>query len=148
MHEWPILVISSGARDLAFSATCEEKISRLGLEMTIATQSQRERELLGRQSTRSSQSPHFLPSPFLGRGKGEGPFLGSAGERKIQESLRRKSFLFRKSKISSDRAADHGWIRRVTAGGGLISLTKGIGSSSIFTGSILTAELPVRPSIQ
>src|SRR5919106_167333 len=39
MHEWPILVISSGARDLAFSATCEEKISRLWLEMTIATQS-------------------------------------------------------------------------------------------------------------
>jgi hypothetical protein len=39
MHEWPILVISSGARDLAFLATCEEKISRLGLEMTIATQS-------------------------------------------------------------------------------------------------------------
>jgi hypothetical protein len=38
IHEWPILVISSGARDLAFSATCEEKISRLGLEMTIATQ--------------------------------------------------------------------------------------------------------------
>jgi hypothetical protein len=36
MHEWPILVISSGARDLAFSATREEKISRLGLEMTIA----------------------------------------------------------------------------------------------------------------
>jgi hypothetical protein len=39
MHESPIVVISSGARDLAFSATCEEKISRLGLEMTIATQS-------------------------------------------------------------------------------------------------------------
>ena len=39
MHEGPMLVISSGARDLAFSATCEEKISRLGLEMTIATQS-------------------------------------------------------------------------------------------------------------
>jgi hypothetical protein len=39
MHEWPILVISSGARDLAFSATCKEKISRLRLEMTIATQS-------------------------------------------------------------------------------------------------------------
>jgi hypothetical protein len=39
MHEWPILVISSGARDLAFSATCEEKISRLGLEMTFATHS-------------------------------------------------------------------------------------------------------------
>jgi hypothetical protein len=39
MHEWPILVISSGARDLAFSATCEEKVSRVGLEMTIATQS-------------------------------------------------------------------------------------------------------------
>jgi hypothetical protein len=38
MHQWPILVISSGARDLAFSATCEEKISRLWLEMTIATQ--------------------------------------------------------------------------------------------------------------
>jgi hypothetical protein len=35
----PILVISSGARDLAFSATCEEKISRLGLEMTFATHS-------------------------------------------------------------------------------------------------------------
>jgi len=43
MHELPILVISSGARDLAFSATCEEKISRLGLEMTIATQSPRGR---------------------------------------------------------------------------------------------------------
>jgi very-short-patch-repair endonuclease len=42
MHELPILVISSGARDLAFSATCDEKISRLGLEMTIATQSQGE----------------------------------------------------------------------------------------------------------
>lgn len=39
MHGWPILVISSGARDLAFSATCEEKISRLWLEMTIATKS-------------------------------------------------------------------------------------------------------------
>jgi hypothetical protein len=39
MHEWPILVISSGARDLEFSATCKEKISRLRLEMTIATQS-------------------------------------------------------------------------------------------------------------
>jgi hypothetical protein len=34
-----MLVISSGARDLAFSVTCEEKISRLLLEMTIATQS-------------------------------------------------------------------------------------------------------------
>jgi hypothetical protein len=41
MHEYHILVISSGARDLAFSATCEEKISRLWLEMTIATQSRR-----------------------------------------------------------------------------------------------------------
>jgi hypothetical protein len=41
MHERPILVISSGARDLAFSATCEEKISRLRLEMTIVTQSGR-----------------------------------------------------------------------------------------------------------
>jgi hypothetical protein len=39
MHEWPILVISSGAKDLAFSPTCEEKISRLGLETIIATQS-------------------------------------------------------------------------------------------------------------
>jgi hypothetical protein len=39
----PILVISSGARDLASSATCEEKISRLWLEMTIATQSPRGR---------------------------------------------------------------------------------------------------------
>ena len=39
MHEWPILVISSKARDLAFSATCEEKISRLWLETTIATHS-------------------------------------------------------------------------------------------------------------
>ena len=33
-HEPPILVISSGARDLAFSVPCEEKISRLQLEMT------------------------------------------------------------------------------------------------------------------
>jgi hypothetical protein len=33
MHERPILVISSAARDLAFSAICEEKISRLWLEM-------------------------------------------------------------------------------------------------------------------
>jgi hypothetical protein len=36
MHEWPTLVISSEARDLAFSTTCPEKISRPGLEMTIA----------------------------------------------------------------------------------------------------------------
>ena len=39
MHEGSILVMSSGERDLAFSATCEEKISRLWLEMTIATHS-------------------------------------------------------------------------------------------------------------
>jgi hypothetical protein len=44
MHEEPILVISSGARDLASSATCEEKISCLWLEMTTATQSQRGKE--------------------------------------------------------------------------------------------------------
>jgi hypothetical protein len=51
-----------------------------------------------------------------------------------------KIFLFLKT--------GHGSTRRVRAGGGLISLTNGIGSSSIFTGSILTAGLPVRPSIQ
>jgi len=33
------LVISNEVRDLAFSATYEEKISRLRLEMTIPTQS-------------------------------------------------------------------------------------------------------------
>jgi hypothetical protein len=35
------IVIPSVARDLAFSATYEEKISRLRLEMTIATRSPR-----------------------------------------------------------------------------------------------------------
>jgi hypothetical protein len=66
MHEWPIFVISSGARDLAFSATCEEKISRLGLEMTIATQSPREEQTWSNQSSlalgisdRRLQIPYF-----------------------------------------------------------------------------------------
>jgi hypothetical protein len=40
MRNWPIFVIPSAARDLVFSATYEEKISRFRLEMTIATQSQ------------------------------------------------------------------------------------------------------------
>jgi hypothetical protein len=44
MHEWLNVVISSRARDLAFSATFEDKISRLRLEMTIATQSLRVEE--------------------------------------------------------------------------------------------------------
>ena len=35
MHEWSILVISSGARDLAFFSYMRRKISRPGLEMTI-----------------------------------------------------------------------------------------------------------------
>lgn len=39
MHDGSLLVISSGARDLAFLAACEKKISRLWLEMTTATQS-------------------------------------------------------------------------------------------------------------
>jgi hypothetical protein len=43
IHELPTLVISSGARDLAFLATDKEKISRLRVEMTIATQSLRVR---------------------------------------------------------------------------------------------------------
>jgi hypothetical protein len=30
MHEWPILVISSGARDLAFSATAKKRFLALG----------------------------------------------------------------------------------------------------------------------
>jgi hypothetical protein len=51
LHESPILVISSGARDLAFSATCEEKISRLWLEMTIATQSLSEEQTWSSEGT-------------------------------------------------------------------------------------------------
>jgi hypothetical protein len=30
MHEWPILVISSGARDLAFSPICEKRFLAFG----------------------------------------------------------------------------------------------------------------------
>jgi hypothetical protein len=47
MHEWPILVISSGARDLAFSATCEEKISRLARNHSCDTVSLRGRKESG-----------------------------------------------------------------------------------------------------
>ena len=39
MRKCPTSVIPSAARDLAFSATYEEEISRLHLEMTVATQS-------------------------------------------------------------------------------------------------------------
>jgi hypothetical protein len=42
-EEVAAIPVISGARDLAFSATCEEKISRLGLEMTIATQSRNQK---------------------------------------------------------------------------------------------------------
>ena len=40
MHKGLNLVISNEVRDLAFSATYEEKISRLRLEMTIPAQSE------------------------------------------------------------------------------------------------------------
>ena len=39
MRKCPTSVIPSAARDLVFSATYEEEISRLHLEMTVATQS-------------------------------------------------------------------------------------------------------------
>jgi len=39
MHESLNLVISNEVRDLAFPATYQKRISRLRLEMTIATQS-------------------------------------------------------------------------------------------------------------
>ena len=39
MRKCPTFVIPSAARDLVFSATYEEEISRLHLEMTVATQS-------------------------------------------------------------------------------------------------------------
>ncbi len=39
MRKCPTSVIPSVARDLVFSATYEEEISRLHLEMTVATQS-------------------------------------------------------------------------------------------------------------
>ena len=39
MRKRPTSVIPSAARDLVFSATYEEEISRLHLEMTVATQS-------------------------------------------------------------------------------------------------------------
>jgi hypothetical protein len=41
MRKRPTSVIPSAARDLVFSATYEEEISRLHLEMTVATQSVR-----------------------------------------------------------------------------------------------------------
>ena len=41
MRKCPTSVIPSAARDLVFSATYEEEISRLHLEMTVATQSVR-----------------------------------------------------------------------------------------------------------
>jgi hypothetical protein len=41
MRKCPTFVIPSAARDLVFSATYEEEISRLHLEMTVATQSGR-----------------------------------------------------------------------------------------------------------
>ena len=39
MRKCPTFVIPSAARDLVFSAAYEEEISRLHLEMTVATQS-------------------------------------------------------------------------------------------------------------
>jgi hypothetical protein len=39
MRKCPTIVIPSAARDLVFSATHEEEISRLYLEMTVVTQS-------------------------------------------------------------------------------------------------------------
>ena len=44
MHESLNLVISNEVRDLAFPATYEKRISRLRLEMTIATQSPTEED--------------------------------------------------------------------------------------------------------
>ena len=41
MRKCPTFVIPSAARDLVFSATYEEEISRFHLEMTVATQSQK-----------------------------------------------------------------------------------------------------------
>ena len=40
MSKCPTSVIPSAARDLVFSATYEEEISRLHLEMTVVTQSE------------------------------------------------------------------------------------------------------------
>jgi acetylornithine deacetylase/succinyl-diaminopimelate desuccinylase-like protein len=44
MRKCPTFVIPSAARDLVFSATYEEEISRLHLEMTVATQSPRRKD--------------------------------------------------------------------------------------------------------
>jgi hypothetical protein len=69
MHEEPILVISSEARDLAFLATYEEKISRLWLEITIVTQSQVAGEDRGRGLSRAQRLNvlnSYEPSGALG----------------------------------------------------------------------------------
>ena len=80
MHKWPILVISSGARDLAFSATCEEKISRLWLEMTIATQS-----LTGKDKGRGDGLDWFPSTPI--------PAFPHQGERRSSNIQRYASIL-------------------------------------------------------
>jgi hypothetical protein len=49
MRKRPTSVIPSAARDLVFSATYEEEISRLHLEMTVATQSVCGRNILIRE---------------------------------------------------------------------------------------------------
>jgi hypothetical protein len=80
MHKWPILVISSRARDLAFSATCEEKISRLWLEMTIATQS-----LTGKDKGRGDGFDCFPSTPI--------PAFPHQGERRSSNMQRYASTL-------------------------------------------------------
>jgi hypothetical protein len=73
MHERPILVISSGARDLAFSATYEEKISRLWLEMgqlRHTLQRGRRKEAPARKESRSHEGGmRDYPSSLLPLGE-------------------------------------------------------------------------------
>ncbi len=61
MRKCPTFVIPSAARDLVFSATYEEEISRLHLEMTVATQSLKGEEVGSQNVTRQLLSPITPP---------------------------------------------------------------------------------------
>ena len=54
MRKKPNFVIPSGARNLAFSATCNDKISRLRLEMTLRHSLTRGREERGFRATEAN----------------------------------------------------------------------------------------------
>ena len=67
MRKCPTSVIPSAARDLVFSATYEEEISRLHLEMTVATQSVDGGRLGWGHDLVARTNPHLNPPPSRGR---------------------------------------------------------------------------------